>query len=140
MSRPEPLFPLFASLETLDGVGPKTATAFAALNVERPKDLLFLLPHSGIDRARKHSVRDVIPPTTITVEVTVGGHFPPRSKGKQWRTGDGRDDSALDCLLGNARRSRINGFKQRKVGGFFGAHNMVRVHHLGNAVEDFDTA
>ena len=85
MSRPEPLFPLFASLETLDGVGPKTATAFAALNVERPKDLLFLLPHSGIDRARKNSVRDVIPPTTITVEVTVGGHFPPRNKGKPYR-------------------------------------------------------
>ena len=85
MSRPEPLFPLFASLETLDGVGPKTATAFSALNVERPKDLLFLLPHSGIDRARKNSVRDVIPPTTITVEVTVGGHFPPRTKGRPYR-------------------------------------------------------
>ncbi len=85
MSRPEPLFPLFAGLETLDGVGPKTATAFTALNVERPKDLLFLLPHSGIDRARKNSVRDVVPPTTITVEVTVGGHFPPRTKGRPYR-------------------------------------------------------
>jgi ATP-dependent DNA helicase RecG len=85
MSRPEPLFPLFAGLETLDGVGPKTATAFAALTVERPKDLLFLLPHSGIDRSRKTSVRDVVPPITITVEVTVGGHFPPRSKGKPYR-------------------------------------------------------
>ncbi len=85
MSRPESLFPLFAGLETLDGVGPKTATAFTALNVERPKDLLFLLPHSGIDRARQNSVRDVIPPTTITVEVTVGGHFPPRSKGRPYR-------------------------------------------------------
>jgi hypothetical protein len=85
MSRPEPLFPLFAELETLDGVGPKTATAFAALTIERPKDLLFLLPHSGIDRARKNSVRDVVPPTTITVEVTVGGHFPPRAKGRPYR-------------------------------------------------------
>ena len=85
MSRPEPLFPLFASLETLDGVGPKTAIALSGLNVERPKDLLFLLPYSGIDRSRKNSVRDVIPPTTITVEVTVGGHFPPRSKGKPYR-------------------------------------------------------
>ena len=85
MSRPEPLFPLFASLETLDGVGPKSAAAFAALHVERPKDLLFLLPHSGIDRARKNSVRDVIPPVTITVEVTIGGHFPPRTKGRPYR-------------------------------------------------------
>ncbi|EEW24351.1 ATP-dependent DNA helicase RecG [Rhodobacter ferrooxidans] len=85
MSRPEQLFPLYADLETLDGVGPKTARAFAALGVERPKDLLFLLPHSGIDRSRKASVRDVVPPCTVTVEVTVGGHFPPRSKGRPYR-------------------------------------------------------
>jgi ATP-dependent DNA helicase RecG len=98
MSRPEPLFPLFASLETLDGVGPKTATAFAALNVERPKDLLFLLPHSGIDRARKNSVRDVIPPATITVQITAGGHFPPRSKGKPYRIMV-RDDGGFEFQL-----------------------------------------
>ena len=98
MSRPEPLFPLFASLETLDGVGPKTATAFVALNVERPKDLLFLLPHSGIDRARKNSVRDVIPPTTITVQITAGGHFPPRTKGKPYRIMV-RDDGGFEFQL-----------------------------------------
>ena len=57
MSRPEILFPLFAGLETLEGIGPKTAIAFAALGVSKPKDLLFLLPHSGVDRARKASVR-----------------------------------------------------------------------------------
>ncbi|MDZ4093727.1 MAG: ATP-dependent DNA helicase RecG [Paracoccaceae bacterium] len=85
MSRPEILFPLFADLETLEGVGPKTARAFAALGVERPKDLLFLLPHSGLDRTRKASVRDVVPPTTVTVEVTVGGHFPPATKGQPYR-------------------------------------------------------
>jgi len=85
MSRPEILFPLFADLETLEGVGPKTARAFAALGVEKPKDLLFLLPHSGIDRMRRASVRDVVPPCTVTVEVTVGGHFPPRSKGRPYR-------------------------------------------------------
>ena len=81
MSRPEILFPLFAGLETLEGIGPKTATAFAALGVFKPKDLLFLLPHSGVDRARKASVRDVVPPCTVTVEVEVGSHFPPRGKG-----------------------------------------------------------
>ena len=81
MSRPEILFPLFAGLETLEGIGPKTAIAFAALGVSKPKDLLFLLPHSGVDRARKASVRDVVPPCTVTVEVEVGSHFPPRGKG-----------------------------------------------------------
>lgn len=85
MSRPEILFPLFADLETLEGVGPKTARAFAALGVDRPKDLLFLLPHSGVDRARRASVRDVVPPTTVTVEVTVGLHMAPRTKGRPYR-------------------------------------------------------
>ena len=85
MSRPEPLFPLFADLETLDGVGAKTAKALVGLGVERPKDLLFLLPHSVVNRTRVGSARDVVPPATLTVEVTVGSHFPPRSKGKPYR-------------------------------------------------------
>lgn len=37
MSRPEILFPLFAGLDTLEGVGPKAAKAFAALGVEKPE-------------------------------------------------------------------------------------------------------
>ncbi len=85
MSRPERLFPLFAELETLEGIGPKTAKTMAALGVERPKDLLFLLPHSGVDRSRKASLRDVVPPTTLTVEVVVGPHYPPRRKGGPYR-------------------------------------------------------
>ena len=85
MSRPEILFPLFADMETLEGVGPKTARAMESLGVTRPKDLLFLLPHSGIDRSRRQSVRDVVPPTVLTVEVEVGAHFPPRTKGKPYR-------------------------------------------------------
>ncbi len=85
MSRPEALFPLFADLETLEGVGGKTAKAFQALGVERPKDLLYLLPHSGVDRARKASVRDVLLPATVTVEVTVGAHLPPKVKGRPYR-------------------------------------------------------
>ena len=83
--RPEILFPLFADLETLDGVGPKSAKSFAGLGVERPRDLLFTLPHSGVDRARKASIREVVAPAVVTVEVEVGGHFPPRSKGRPYR-------------------------------------------------------
>lgn len=85
MSRPEVLFPLFAGLETLDGVGPKTAKAMEGLGIQRPKDLLFLLPYSGVDRSRRASVRDVQVPATVTVEVTVGAHLPPRSKGRPYR-------------------------------------------------------
>jgi ATP-dependent DNA helicase RecG len=85
MTRPEALFPLFAELETLPGVGPKAALAFKALGCERPKDLLYLLPHSGVDRALRDSVRDVTPPATLTVEVEVGQHVAPRTKGRPYR-------------------------------------------------------
>jgi ATP-dependent DNA helicase RecG len=83
--RPEALFPLFGTLEGLGGVGPKTAQLLAGLDVEKPRDLLFLLPHSGIDRRLRNSIRDITPPTTVTVEVEVGNHLPPRQKGRPYR-------------------------------------------------------
>ncbi|MDX5358506.1 MAG: ATP-dependent DNA helicase RecG [Rhodobacterales bacterium] len=81
MSRPESLFPLFAELETLPGVGEKSARAFQGLDIARPRDLIFLLPHSVVDRRRRDSIRDVTPPCVLTVEVEVGAHFPARRKG-----------------------------------------------------------
>lgn len=81
MSRPPALFPLFAGLETLAGVGPKTAGLLPALGVERPRDLLFTLPNAVIDRRPRASIREVALPATVTVEVEVGAHVPPRRKG-----------------------------------------------------------
>lgn len=98
MSRPELLFPLFAGLDTLDGVGEKTARAFEPLGITRPKDLLFLLPHTGIDRARRASVLDVVPPVTATFEVTVLNHQPPRRKGGAYRI-QVRDQAAVWSLV-----------------------------------------
>ncbi|WP_068302073.1 ATP-dependent DNA helicase RecG [Pararhodobacter sp. CCB-MM2] len=83
--RPEILFPLFGALEGLEGIGPKTAKLFSGLDVETPRDLVFVLPHSGIDRRLRASVRDVMPPEVATVEVTVGNHLPPRQKGRPYR-------------------------------------------------------
>ncbi|NPD15893.1 ATP-dependent DNA helicase RecG [Xinfangfangia sp. D13-10-4-6] len=80
MSRPEALFPLFADLETLDGVGAKSAKAFEGLSVTRPRDLLFLLPYSGIDRSLQAGLSDYILPTTITIEVEVLRHNPARNR------------------------------------------------------------
>ncbi|MFW5881686.1 MAG: ATP-dependent DNA helicase RecG [Roseicyclus sp.] len=74
--RPEILFPLFAGLDTLDGVGPKTARSFAGLHVAVPKDLLLTLPVGGIDRRVIATIRDAELPGTATVEVVVGRHRP----------------------------------------------------------------
>jgi ATP-dependent DNA helicase RecG len=83
--RPEVLFPLFAELEGLDGIGPKAVQSLAALAIRKPRDLLFTLPNAVIDRRLRPSVRDVAPPGVATVEVLIGAHVPPRQKGRPYR-------------------------------------------------------
>lgn len=85
MSRPEPLFPLFAELQTLPGIGPRTAEAMAQIDLQKPRDLLFHLPHAVIDRRPVSSVLDIQPPSVATVTVTVGRHEKPHSKGRPYR-------------------------------------------------------
>lgn len=83
--RPEVLFPMFAPIEALDGIGPKSARAFKGLGVENLRDLVLQLPQSGVDRRVISSVRDATPPATVTVEVTVGVHLPPRQRNRPYR-------------------------------------------------------
>ncbi|MFV0358561.1 ATP-dependent DNA helicase RecG [Tropicimonas sp.] len=83
--RPPILFPLFADIETLDGIGPKTAGHLAQTEILRPRDLLFTLPYSGIDRRRVGTIRGLELPDTATVEVTVGAHRPAQRKGGPYR-------------------------------------------------------
>ncbi|CUH53098.1 ATP-dependent DNA helicase RecG [Shimia marina] len=83
--RPEILFPLFADVTKLEGVGPKTAQHLEQIDVKKPRDLLFLLPYSGIDRAPKLSVQEAELPGVVTVQVLVGAHRPPRNRGGAYR-------------------------------------------------------
>ena len=84
-SRPELLFPLFASTETLAGIGPKTAKALTNLGVEAPIDLLLTLPSSIIDRRPVPTVQGALTGSVVTTEVEVGAHIPPRSRGRPYR-------------------------------------------------------
>ncbi len=83
--RPAILFGLFAGLESLEGVGPKTARHLAQMDVFRPRDLVFTLPHGGIDRRRRETVQGVSAQTVVTVEVTVIRHMPPSQRGRPYR-------------------------------------------------------
>ena len=65
--RPEPLFPLFAELTSLAGVGPKVAQNMAGLSIARPRDVIFTLPYAGIDRRLVASLKGADLPQTLTV-------------------------------------------------------------------------
>ena len=84
-TRPESLFPLFAELSTLAGVGEKSAKAFAGLKITKPRDSIFTLPHAVVDRRVVHSVQGLPAPQTLSVRVRVVKHMPARGRGKPYR-------------------------------------------------------
>ena len=79
--RPNLLDPLFASLTSLSGVGPKLGKLFARLvgrdDEARVVDLLFHLPSGAIDRRARPKLAEVAPGTVVTVAVTVDQHRAP---------------------------------------------------------------
>jgi ATP-dependent DNA helicase RecG len=80
--RPAILNPLFASLTSLAGVGPKQEKLFQHLlgRGEAPArviDLLFHLPSGTIDRRARPKLRDVTFGQVVTVAVRVNRHRPP---------------------------------------------------------------
>ncbi len=83
--RPEILFPLFADLTALDGVGPKTMRLFEKLEITRPAHLLLTLPVGGVDRTLRGSIREAVLPGVATVEVEIGLHQPPSARGRPYR-------------------------------------------------------
>ena len=78
--RPALLNPLFAPVTSLSGVGPKQDRLLRYLldREETPRlvDLLLHLPASVIDRRARPKIRDAIPGTVVTLEVTVDRHRP----------------------------------------------------------------
>ncbi len=136
--RPEILFPLFAGLETLTGVGPKSVQNLSAMDIERPRDLIFTLPHSGVDRRKRDTVQGAVLPGVVTVEVTVGQHRAPSRRGGAYRVEatdaattfqivffHARDDYLRKILPTGARRL-VSG----KVELFDGLAQMVHPDHV----------
>ena len=78
--RPALLNPLFAPVTSLSGVGPKQDKLFRYLldREETPRliDLLLHLPSSVVDRRARPKIRDAVPGTVVTLEVTVDRHRP----------------------------------------------------------------
>ncbi|MFL6792547.1 MAG: ATP-dependent DNA helicase RecG, partial [Bradyrhizobium sp.] len=78
--RPALLNPLFAPVTSLSGVGPKQDKLLRYLlgrdGTPRLVDLLLHLPASVIDRRARPKIRDAVPGTVVTLEVTVDRHRP----------------------------------------------------------------
>ncbi|MCF3594348.1 ATP-dependent DNA helicase RecG [Rhodobacteraceae bacterium LMO-12] len=136
--RPEPLFPLFADIETLEGVGKKTAEHLAQIDIVLPRDVLLTLPYSGVDRRRRDSVLDADLPGVVTVEVTVGQHRHATRRGGAYRITVEDAKTTFQLVFFHARDEYLNRMlpvgSRRVVSGkvelFDGIAQMVHPDHM----------
>ena len=106
--RPVLLNPLFASITSLPGVGPKLDRLYARLldrDGPRVVDLLFHMPSGVIDRRARPKLVDVQPGQVVTVAVTIEEHRPPpRNRPRApYRVVTHDDTSTLTLTYFNAR-------------------------------------
>jgi len=110
--RPPLLNPLFASLTSLPGVGPRLEKLYARLlDREAPRviDLLFHLPSGTIDRRARPKLRDVQPGQVVTVAVTIDKHrpSPPHRPRAPYRVYAHDETGDITLTYFNARRDYL---------------------------------
>ena len=111
--RPLSLNPLFASLTSLPGIGPKLEVLYGKLlGREQPRviDLLLHMPSGAIDRRARPRLNEVLPGQVVTVDVTVLEHrpSPPNRPRAPYRVVTGDDtDATLTLTFFHARRDYL---------------------------------
>ncbi|MCQ2740760.1 MAG: ATP-dependent DNA helicase RecG [Alphaproteobacteria bacterium] len=84
--RPEILFPMFADISTLSGIGTKTYKLMQnLLNGSKVVDLLFHLPSNIIDRSYRPLLKDAVAGRICTIKAKVVQHIQPKSKQQPYR-------------------------------------------------------
>ena len=80
--RPDVLNPLFAEVETLDGIGPKLRKPLAKLGLERVRDVLYHLPDRFVTRRAVADLDEVSEGEQIIVPLTPTEHRAPHRPGR----------------------------------------------------------
>lgn len=96
--RPEILFPLFADISVLKGIGSKTVKLLQnLLGSSKIIDLAFHLPAGIVDRSYRPRLKDAVPGRICTVRVKVVEHIAPKTRQQPYRVlvSDGSEDLTL---------------------------------------------
>ena len=100
--RPEILFPFFASLESLPGIGKKTALLCEKLCGKSVIDLLFHMPTGFIDRRLKTKIADAPSTGIVAIEVVVDRHYPPATRKSPYKVVCHDDTGTINVIFFHA--------------------------------------
>ncbi len=136
--RPEILYPLFAPVTALAGVGPRFAKLFEALAGPHTVDLCWHLPSGVIDRRYAPKVAAAQPGRIATVTVTVGQHRAARSPRQPYKIACHDETGELELVFFHAREDYLRRIlpegQQRVVSGkvevFADALQMTHPDHV----------
>lgn len=141
--RPEILFPLFAPLTSLAGVGPRYATLFEKMAGPHVVDLCWHLPSGLIDRRYAPKLADVAPDRVATLTLRIGEHKAPRNRRQPYRVRCYDDTGEITLVFFHARPDYLIRVlpegEIRVVSGrvemFSGTPQMTHPDHIGKLEE-----
>src|SRR5262245_18729819 len=83
--RPQILFPLFADVGTLAGVGPRFAKLIGKIAGPRLVDLLWHKPVSLLDWSKQATVATAVEGDVVTLKLTIGEHRPSTHRSRPYK-------------------------------------------------------
>jgi len=101
--RPEILFPLFAPVTGLPGIGPKVARQVEKLAGSKVVDLLWHLPREIVDRRYSPKIAEAPVGPVVTLTVRVESHFPGHDRRAPYRVLCGDETGFLYLVFFHAR-------------------------------------
>lgn len=107
MSRPAQLFPYFANVRTLSGVGDKTGEALGRSMGERLRDLVLTPPNSLVDRSYRPGITGAVSGDIATFKVTIGSHIEPSHRNRPYRIRVFDETGDMTLVYFKARRPQM---------------------------------
>ncbi|MFQ5535204.1 MAG: ATP-dependent DNA helicase RecG [Sphingomonadales bacterium] len=141
--RPEILYPLFAPITALPGIGGRTRGLYERLAGPKVIDLCWHLPIGLIDRRFSPPVADAPDGVVVTLKVRVDEHLPPRNRKSPYRVQCSDDSGSLQLVFFHAKGDYLRRIlpegEERIVSGkiehFGGQPQMTHPDHIVTVAE-----
>lgn len=101
--RPDILFPLFADISTISGIGPRSADLLEKAMGRRMRDVILTPPSGLVERKRLPGISSALDGDIVTLNVRVGNHRPGATRRLPYRVFVSDDTGELELTFFHAR-------------------------------------